>query len=162
MSVGPSVTSTAQWAVKLACGIAVVAAIPTTPAGPLVAEKRIRPLTRDAVAQVWAGLSEDELYLFRLDLSHDGTGLGAYVFADEPSQLFRFTWEYDPNRISMTATAVGDSTSTIVKLEGTLTGMAMDLTVSGSGWRRKVSLRPARDLEQRWEKLGAAIRGRAP
>jgi len=37
-------------------------------------QKRIKPLSREDVAQAWIGISEDELYCLRLVLAADGTG----------------------------------------------------------------------------------------
>jgi hypothetical protein len=42
------------------------------------ASKKMRPLTRAEVAGAWVGISEDELYIFRISLAGDGKGSGAY------------------------------------------------------------------------------------
>jgi len=119
-------------------------------------QKRIRPLSRDAVAQTWIGISEDELYLFRLVLSPDGTGRGAYVFGDDAPRSFAIaSWTYDSKRVSMFADAGGDTERRVTRLDGTLTGVAMDLTVSGDGWSRRLRMRPERGLQDKWEKLKA-------
>jgi hypothetical protein len=118
------------------------------------ADKRIRPLSHDEVAQVWIGLSEDELYIFRLVLERDGTGTAGYVFSDEEPKLFRITsWSYDGERIEIALAAVSPSSADIETLSGTLVGIAMKLTMEGRGWKRRLFLRPERDLERRWEKL---------
>src|SRR2546425_1082821 len=98
--------------------------------GPLLgAEKRARPLSHEAVAQVWLGLSEDGLHVFRLDLRADGTGVGGYVFGDEQPRLFRITsWKYEPERIEMTAAPLGGEVGDIGQLRGAFVGLEMELT----------------------------------
>jgi hypothetical protein len=122
------------------------------------ADKRIRPLSHEAVAQVWLGVSEDELYVFRLALNSDGTGLGGYVFPDDEPRLFRIeSWRFEPPRFDTTVSGTGGNGTDIEYLKGTLIGVAMDLRVGGRGWERKLSLRREGDLTERWEKLRAAM-----
>lgn len=116
--------------------------------------KKVRPMTREEVAQAWVGLTEDELYLLRLDLRQDGTGAGAYVFTDREPQLFRVrSWSYDGLRIEMAVDGVGESGTDLETLKGALVGDAMELTMRGRGWKRRLFLRPEGDLERRWNRL---------
>lgn len=136
-------------------GITVIALVLLAQLAALPADgKRIRPLSHDEVAQVWIGLSEDELYVFRLALERDGTGTAGYVFSDEEPELFRITsWSYEGKRIEIALAPVSSSSTDIETLSGTLVGVAMKLTMEGRGWKRRLFLRPERDLEHRWEKL---------
>jgi hypothetical protein len=88
----------------------------------------------------------------------DGTGRGASVFADSPAQSFEITsWKYDSKRMTIVATALDQSARHITTLNGTVVGWVMELTMAGEGWKRKVSLRPERDLQGKWEKLKEAM-----
>jgi len=118
----------------------------------------MHPLSHDAVAQAWIGLSEDEVCAFRLVLSPNGTGRGAYVFADQAAHLFQLvSWTYDPKRIAMVVSPTDSADRGIKTLKGTIVGIAMELTVAGDGWSRKVRLRPESDLQTKWEKLKDAM-----
>lgn len=129
--------------------------------GPLLgAEKTARPLSHEAVAQVWLGWSEDGLDLFRLDLKADATGMGGSVFGDEQPRLFRITsWKYEPERIEMTAAPLAGEGSDIGQLRGAFVGLEMKLTVYGRGWHHRVMLRRESDLELKWHKLKGAMLG---
>jgi hypothetical protein len=117
-------------------------------------EKRMRPLSREEVAQAWVGISEDESEVVRLVLASDGTGRGAYVFADNPARGFEVTsWKYDPTKKTIVASLVDLSQNNIRSLDGTIVGTAMELTVRGDGWKRRYSLRREYDLQPKWQKL---------
>jgi hypothetical protein len=127
------------------------------------ADKRMRPLTHEEVAQPWIGLSEDELYVLRVDLRQDGTGVGGYVFAQEEPQLFRVvSWQYDGTRVQLVTEPLSNSATAFHKVTGTLEGVAMELSLKGRGWQRKVHLRQEVDLEQRWERLRSSMIGFPP
>jgi len=122
------------------------------------ADKKIRPLSHEAVSQVWLGMSEDESCVFRLALNSGGTGFGGYVCAEQDPRLFRIeSWRYEPPRFGTTVSGTGGNGTDIEYLKGTLIGVAMELTVGGRGWERKLSLRRESDLQTRWEKLRAAM-----
>jgi hypothetical protein len=121
------------------------------------AQKRIRPLSHDDIAQTWIGISEDELYIYRLNLSADGTGRGAYVFSDGAAKLFKIaSWSYDSKRIVMVASPGDADERGIKSLEGTIVGVAMELSARGDGWSRKVHFRPEREVQARWDKVRTA------
>jgi hypothetical protein len=122
------------------------------------ADKKIRPLSHEAVSQVWLGMTEDESCVFRLALRSDGTGFGGYVCAEQDPRLFRIeSWRYEPPRFDTTLSGAGGNGSGIEHLKGTLIGVAMELKVGGRGWDRKLSLRREGDLTERWEKVRAAM-----
>jgi hypothetical protein len=118
----------------------------------------MRPLSHEEVAQSWVGLSESELYALRIELAADGTGRGAYVFADNPAHGFEIkSWKYDPKKMIMSASLVDRSEDDSRSLDGTVVGTAMEVTMRGEGWKQRFSLRPERTLQQRWEKLKDAM-----
>ncbi len=96
------------------------------------ANKAIKPLSREVVARVWVGLSEDELYILRLALSADGTAAGGYAFLDDPPKVFRIaSWNYEPQRIKLVVASADREAVSIEMLEGAVVGTAMNLTVRG-------------------------------
>lgn len=114
-------------------------------------EKRMRPLSLEEVAQVWVGLSEDELYLLRLRLDKSGTGLAGYAFAEERPRGFRVrSWSYKGDQISILLEAADRSPLEVPTLSGALVGTSMRLTMKGAGWSRQVDLRLEAPLERRW------------
>lgn len=118
------------------------------------AAKPMKPLSREEVAQAWVGLSEDELYILRVDLRQDGTGAGAYAFAQQEPQMFHVSsWQYDGEHIELVTLPVPDSVIASDRIEGRLQGVAMELTLKGRGWELRVHLRQEADLERRWERL---------
>jgi hypothetical protein len=125
------------------------------------AEKRMRQLSAEEVAQVWVGLSGDELYLLRLRLDVSGRGTAAYAFADQPPRRFTIqSWTYQNGQISIALERADDSSLPIPTLNGAVVGTAMKLTMSGEGWSRKVELRFEEALESRWRRLKEAMDAR--
>lgn len=126
-------------------------------------EKRMKPLTREEVAQTWVGLSEDELYLVRVDLAEDGLGSAGYVFAQEEPRLFRITsWKYVGDRVEIVLSSPllsspHEQSLEVPRLAGKLIGNSMALTMEGRDWSRRLNLRPEADLEQRWSRLRQAM-----
>lgn len=123
-----------------------------------VSEKRMKPLSKEEVAQVWIGLSEDELYILRLSLDESGRGEAAYVFVDQPPRLFSIqSWTYRGGHIEMVLEAADDSKLEVPTLKGAVIGSSMKLTMSGQGWNRRVELRLEAALEGRWRSLKKAM-----
>lgn len=148
-----------RWAAWLLLG-ASLAALPTTKA---LATKPIRPLTVEEVAQAWVGLSAEELYLFRIELHADGTGAGGFVYAGEEPAIFRVTrWQYEKQGIDIQISPVSEEALGFDSLRGEIVGRAMELTFSGKGWKRRVSLRQESLLERRWLSLKQAMSETSP
>jgi len=122
------------------------------------ADKKARPLSRENVAQVWIGISQDELYVLRLALDTGSNASGAYVFDDEAPKVFRIaSWNYESQRIELIIASADQEAVSIKTLEGAVVGTSMNLTVRGPGWSRKFSLRREGDLEPRWQRLKSAM-----
>ena len=125
----------------------------------LAAEKKARPLDRDDVAQVWLGWSDSAVFVYRLDLRSDGTGLGAYIFSEEAPQLFRITsWTYKAGNIDMIAIPPAGQPRGVERLRGVIRGVEMKLTMSGPDWREELILRRERDHQPRWDQMKDAMR----
>ena len=117
------------------------------------AEKRGRLLSRNEAATTWIGITEDELYLVRLELLVTGEAKVAYSFLDEQLRMLHgMSWSYDPSRGS--AIWIGPTGSGPgLTLRGDIVGVKMDLVISDRDWRRKVTLRREAELEARWGRL---------
>ena len=121
-------------------------------------EKRIRPLTHAEMAQPWVGLSADENYIFQIDLALDGSGRGAYVFAEGPPHLFHInSWKYDGKSVEITAVCPDWGGQADQSIRGTVRGSRMELLVTGRDWTIRLQMRRRADLEPRFEKLRHAI-----
>jgi len=117
-------------------------------------EKRMKPLSHEEVAQVWVGLSEDELYLVRMRLDKSGVGQVSYAFADDRPRGFRVrSWTYRDDRISVPLEAADDSPLEVPVLSGVVAGTAMRLTMKGTNWSRQVELRLEAPLELKWTQV---------
>lgn len=125
---------------------------------PAKASKKMRALTHSEVSQVWVGISEDELYIFRLYLADDGGGYGAYSFLDNEAQVFRVSnWKYEPPLIRINIAPTNNSTLVTNRLSGKLTGVRMHLRMSGAGWSRSLSFRREDALLGRWNRVKAGM-----
>lgn len=113
-----------------------------------------RLLSRNEVATTWIGLSEDELYMFRIDLLPSGGGEVAYSFLDDsPKGMTVGSWSYDPKVGSRILIQLRSNSSGINQLAGEVVGVRMELVISHSDWKRTVFLRREPDLKPRWERL---------
>lgn len=133
----------------------VVALLAITPAD---ASKRMRPLTHAEMAEVWVGISEDELYIFRLSLAADGGGSGAYIFVDESPRTFRISaWKYEPPYIRINVEPLEGSSLVADRLEGKVIGVRMNLRMAGKGWSRSLTFRREEVLVGRWNRVKEAM-----
>jgi hypothetical protein len=129
-------------------------------AQPLFPSKKVPPSTRAEVAQTWIGITEDELYLFRLELHLDGTGLGAYVYVDEEPHVFRVaSWTIDQYEVAIKVSDMGWSRNHVGELKGKVVGYQMNLLIGGHDWHRRLWLRPERPLQLKLDQLKTATAG---
>jgi hypothetical protein len=136
--------------------------------------KKERPPSREEIATVWVGLSDDELYLLRLVLRPDGTGQAGCVFVDGNPQTAPITrWTYDPGaaprvweftggREPRLVITVGGGDFAFHHLAGTATGQDLLLEGTDPGWKHRVTLRSEQDLHAKWELLRRAMTEPAP
>ncbi len=123
------------------------------------APKLGRLLSREEVATTWIGLSEDELYMFRITLEKSGGGVVAYGFLDEnPVVLNVRSWSYDPQANPHIVIRLSPEPSGIVQLTGDVIGTRLELQVAKADWKRRVFLRQESTLFQRWERLRMAMK----
>jgi hypothetical protein len=138
--------------------LCVIALLASGWAAHAIATKKARMLRREEVAQIWLGISEDELYVVRLSLSQDGKGSGGYIFVDDKPFLFRIAdWKYQAGKISITPESPEHARSGLRGFTGEISGIAMELTMSGQDWHRHLSLRRESQMEHRWNMLKEAM-----
>jgi hypothetical protein len=119
------------------------------------AHKKARPFTREEVATVWVGISEDQNHLLRLTLDPQGSGIAAYSFVDQPPRVFDVSaWAYEAPRIVIDAEATHLGVDTV---RGKIVGLELYLSISGDDWQTDYTLRREAELEQRWRDLKKAM-----
>ena len=134
-----------RWLRLLAMAL-LVAQAPTTQAS-----KVIGPPSIENVASIWIGLSENELYLFRIILSLKGESTVGYVFVDqEPNMIVIRSWRYDEGEIEIDVQFPQGSEDWEGPMVGSVNLREMSLRISGKGWSRSIFLRRESDLERRW------------
>lgn len=124
-------------------------------------EKKIPPHTLRELAQTWIGISEDESCSFRLSLHEDGKGSGAYVYLDGEPHVFEIkAWNFDLKKhIELSVPPEPHTDLESGRMQGTVIGFRMELTLSGKGWEERISLRPEAPLKEKWDKLVSAMSG---
>lgn len=127
--------------------------------GRVAASKKGRHLTQEEVAEVWIGISGDELYLLRIALEPNGEGVGADSLRGEEPKVFRIrSWDYRPPVITIeTEPSASGESYELGTLRGQITGVVMHLTVSGDGWQTEYELRREAEFEQRLVALKMAM-----
>ena len=117
-----------------------------------------RPITRESVAKVWIGLSEDELYMVRLNLKPEGDGLGAISFVNEEPCVFSIhSWSYQKGKVEITVGIPLKECLNGATFRGEIRGNALEVTMKNHSWERKASLRREVDLVMQWQRLRAAM-----
>lgn len=116
------------------------------------ARRTIGPPSHEEVATTWVGLSEDELYLFRIVLTPDGNGSVGYVFAQNEPRVFRVSsWTYRAGLVSIEIASEDKDWDGL--LEGEVNPVRMTLSMSGHDWSFPIFLRREAELETRWRSL---------
>lgn len=128
------------------------------------ARKRVKPPPREEMAQTWLGWSTDELYLLRLVLLPDGTGMGGYRFLGEEARVFEISsWKYNSGKIEIYPVPPKGEPSWVSPLRGSIVGLALKLSSEGKDWKLSFSLRREVEIEKSWEelrlKMGHKIQG---
>jgi len=161
---GLSVTPVLALARRRVLALAALLLLALSATGQVPESKKGRPLTHEEVAVVWIGISQDELYLLRVELDSNGQGMGADSFRGDEPRVFRVaSWEYRPPVITIQTEAVGDEgTYELGTLRGEITGVAMHLAAAGDGWRTEYELRREAELERRWNALKTAMSEKSP
>lgn len=117
-----------------------------------------RPITRERVAKVWIGFSEDELYMIRLNLKPEGDGLGAFSFVSEEPCVFSIhSWSYQKGKVEITLETPLKECMSGITFRGEIQGNAFEVTMKDHSWKRKASLRREEDLVVQWQRLRAAM-----
>ena len=117
-----------------------------------------RPITRERVAKVWIGLSEDELYMIRLNLKPEGDGLGAFSFVGEEPCVFSInSWSYQNGKVEITPQRPLKECMNGITFRGEIRGNALEITMKDHDWKRTASLRREEDLVVQWERLRAVM-----
>jgi len=120
-----------------------------------LARKVIGPPTLEQVATTWVGLSEDELYFFRIVLDLESmSGRIGYIFAEDEACVFDISaWTYESGVIEIDAQFPPGSESWEGLLRGSVNPQGMKLKMSGRHWSRFLHLRQEGKIENSWRAL---------
>ncbi|MCL4691977.1 MAG: hypothetical protein KJ060_05625 [Candidatus Hydrogenedentes bacterium] len=94
------------------------------------------------VADSWVGLSTDDLYYYRFDLSKTGSGRVGEVFLhDDVSVLDIDHWVLDKRSIEIEISAASRASSGIESIKGKVVGSRrMVLEITGKDWEKTAVL----------------------
>jgi hypothetical protein len=119
--------------------------------------KRAR-IERDDMVGTWIGLTTDELQMIRLTLGPQGDGVIGFSFMHEKPCVRPITsWTFDSGQIPLRLNESLGSCARDHAFHGVARGNELELTLRGSGWKRRSSLRKEEGLADRWGKLKAAM-----
>jgi hypothetical protein len=113
----------------LALGTAIVAAY-----------KWAMPKGPSALVGNWIGISDGDVFTYRLQLSKNGTGMFAFQLTNETPDLYRVTtWCLTGKTVAFDVCATPASSES-VSLRGTVAGTRILLRVTGRDWRHRVEM----------------------
>lgn len=100
-------------------------------------------LSHNEVATIWIGLSDGEVYGYRLSLLPDGTGSGAFAKKDQDVFVFEITqWTYLRGKIEIRGRFVDESAvRDEILLTGKVVSRYMSLVDKGPDWKLGIELR---------------------
>ena len=118
------------------------------------AAKKMPPPTREELATTWVGVTEDDLYMFRLELAKDGGGRLAYAFVDSEPRVFPVQrWTLTDRTIAISVGPDHSGPGTVLRGQGSASGAALSLVLEGPDWSRHAEFRRESALEKRWNGL---------
>ncbi len=127
------------------------------------AAKKIAPPKREELITAWIGVTEDELYMFRLELTGDARGRLAYAFLDSEPRVFPvLEWTLTDRTFALSVGPDRSGPGTVVSGKGRATGAALSLVLEGGDWRRRAEFRREDGLGKRWKELRRAMGEGAP
>lgn len=104
--------------------------------------KIVGPVKESDLRTVWIGLSDDELYLVRVDLRVDEQTMMGFVFSDNEPEIFPIqAWSYDRGQIAIyldsdTATRLGWYNP----IRGSASFEEVDLELRGEDWKHLLAM----------------------
>jgi hypothetical protein len=114
-----------------------------------------RPLTPSTSALLgdWLAMTDSYLYIYRLSLAPDGSGILAYSFATDPPQVLPVIgWQLEGRTIRL---VVDSSHATLkpITIQGTANVGAMHVSIQGSGWEQDLTFTREEAFERRCDQL---------
>jgi hypothetical protein len=108
----------------------------------VLGDGKVNPPTVPEVADSWVGLSTDDIYYYRFDLTRTGSGRVAAVFLhDTVSVLDIDHWGLDKRSIEIEISAASRASSGIESIKGTVLGSRrMVVEISGKEWQKTAVL----------------------
>ena len=118
------------------------------------AAKKMPAPRREELATAWVGVTEDDLYMLRLDLANDGGGRLAYAFVDSEPRVFPVQrWTLTDRTIAFSVGPDHSGPGTVLRGQGRASGAALSLVLEGPDWSRHAEFRRESAFEKRWNGL---------
>ncbi len=93
-----------------------------------------------AVVGSWIGVSDGDVFTYRLVLESQGTGAFGFQLTDQSPDLYTISaWGLNANRLRFQLQAT-PSASEVVSLEGSVAGTRLLLVVTGRDWKHRVEM----------------------
>lgn len=88
----------------------------------------------------WVGISDGDVFIYRLVLNRGGSGVFGFQLADENPDLYRITnWHSEGRKVTFRVASTPYS-SELVSIDGSLSGTRIALRVVGDNWNHRVEM----------------------
>lgn len=122
--------------------------------------RKTRRLDGDDLVKTWIGISSNGLYLLRLRLEKNGSGLAGFSYLDEePCIMSVEKWRYQRGRVTIELRNLSPERPAcdVGPLEGTLDGSQLKLRRTRRDWSASFLLIEEAPYETRWSRLQAKM-----
>jgi hypothetical protein len=124
-------------------------------------KKPVPPPSR-AIVGSWIGISDGDVYTYRLKLDKDGTGLLAYQFTDQSPSVYRISeWHLERRKLTVKVVPTPSSREPIL-IEGTVSGNRILLHITGSNWKTRIEMWNEKKILRRVESVRQVMEPNEP
>lgn len=121
---------------------------------PFPSYAKTRKIESSDLARTWIGLTSDELFMFRILLREDSTGIIAYSYLDQEPCIQKIaSWHYEKGELSLTPQRLAADCAIGKQFSAEARGGHLYLRVEDRGWRRVAILRSEMEFINRWKRL---------
>ena len=119
--------------------------------------KQMRTPDLSDLSGVWLGISEDEIYSFRMRLASDGSGDLASLFLDDVVKVVPISsWRLQDRQLTVVI-STSETNVLVDRLRGQARTSGLSLVAEGQRWKRRVEFRRESDVQLRLMKLSSAM-----
>ena len=87
----------------------------------------------------WVGISDSDVFTYRMELESGGTGMFGFQFTNEKPDLYRVSWRLTGKRIAFDVQTTHAS-SELIALYGSVVGTHIMLRINGRDWKHRVEM----------------------